>query len=53
MKTMTIRNVPIELAHALDKERRKRGTSLNRTALALLRNALGVPNQAVPSNGLR
>lgn len=53
MKTMTIRNVPIELAHALDKERRKRGTSLNRTVLALLRNALGVPNQAVPSNGLR
>ena len=28
MKTMTIRNVPIELAYALDKERRKRGTSL-------------------------
>ena len=53
MKTMTIRNVPAELAQALDKERRKRGTSLNRTVLALLRNALGVPNQAVRSNGLR
>ena len=53
MKTMTIRNVPTELAQALDSERRKRGTSLNRTVLALLRNALGVPSQAVRSNGLR
>ncbi len=53
MKTMTIRNVPAELAQALEKERRKRGTSLNRTVLALLRNALGVSSQAVPSNGLR
>lgn len=53
MKTMTIRNVPTELAQALDKERLKRGLSLNRTVLTLLRNALGVPNQAVRSNGLR
>ena len=53
MKTMTIRNVSPELAQALDKERRKRGISLNRTVLALLRNALGVPNQALRSNGLR
>ena len=53
MKTVTIRNIAAELAQALDKERRKRGTSLNRTVPALLRNALGVPNQAVRSNGLR
>ena len=53
LKTMTIRNIPTELAQALDRERRKRGTSLNRTVLALLCNALGVPNQAVRSNGLR
>ena len=53
MKTVTIRNVPTDLAQALEKERRKRGTSLNRTVLALLRNVLGVPNQAVRSNGLR
>ena len=53
MKTVTIRNVPTDLAQALEKERRKRDTSLNRTVLALLRNALGVPNQAVRSNGLR
>ena len=50
---MTIRNIPTDLAQALDRERRKRGTSLNRTVLALLRNALGVPIQAVWSNGLR
>ena len=53
MKTMTIRNVPSNLAHALDQERRRRGLSLNRTVLALLRNALGVPSVAVRSNGLR
>ncbi len=53
MRTMTIRNIPAELAQALDKERRRRGSSLNRTVLALLRNALGVPNAAVRSNGLR
>ena len=59
---MTIRNIPAGLAQALEKERRKRGTLvhqvaaksglLNRAVLALLRNALGVPNQAVRSNGL-
>ncbi len=53
MKTMTIRNVPAELAQALDRERTRRGVSLNRTVLALLRNALGVANAAVRSNGLR
>ena len=53
MRTMTIRNIPAELAQALDKERSRRGISLNRTVLALLRNALGVPNAAVRSNGLR
>ena len=52
METMTIRKRS-ELAQALDKERRKRGTSLNRTVLALLRNASGVPDQAARSNGLR
>ena len=53
MKTMTIRNIPAELARALDKERQRRGLSLNRTVLALLRNALGMPSAAVRSNGLR
>ena len=53
LKTMTIRNIPAELAQALDTERLGRGISLNRTVLALLRNALAVPNAAVRSNGLR
>ena len=53
MKAMTIRNIPVELAQALDKERQRRGLSLNRTVLALLRNALGMPSAAVHSNGLR
>ena len=52
MKTMTIRNVPAELARALDKERRRRGLSLNRTVLALLRTALGLPSAGMRSNGL-
>ena len=50
---MTVRNIPAELAQALDKERRRRGLSLNRTVLALLRNALGVPHGVSRSNGLR
>ena len=53
MKTMTVRNVPTEPAQALDQERLRRGLSLNRTVLALLRNALCVPSVAVRSNGLR
>ena len=53
MKTITIRNVPTELAQALDQERRRRGLSLNRTVLALLHNALGVPSVVARSNGLR
>ena len=53
MKTMTIRNIPAELAQALDKERRRRGISLNRTVLALLRDALGVPRAVTRSNGLQ
>ena len=52
MKTMTIRNVPTELARALDQECRLQGLSLNRAVLTLLRNALGVPSVAVRSNGL-
>lgn len=53
MKTITIRNVPTELAQALDQERRRRGLSLNGTVLALLCNALGVPSVVARSNGLR
>lgn len=40
-KHLTIRNVPPRLAKALDAERRRRGTSLNRTVLEVLGRALG------------
>ncbi len=50
MKNLTIRNVPDELHEALQQERRRRGESLNRTVIDLLRQrlALGVTR----SNGL-
>ncbi len=53
MKTMTIRGVPAELAAALESEKRRRGTSLNRTVLELIREALGLSDTGVRSNGLR
>ena len=53
MKTMTIRNVPAELSAALEAEKRRRGLSLNRTVLALMREGLGVPSGRNRSNGLR
>ena len=53
MKTMTIRNVPAELATALDAERRRRGLSLNRTVLSLMQEALGISTSGSRSNGLR
>ena len=52
MSTMSIRNVSVELAAALDEEKRRRGLSLNRTVLALMEESLGV-NGNIPSNGLR
>lgn len=53
MKVMTIRNVSAELQEALENEKRRRGSSLNRTVLALLREALGLSKAGVRSNGLR
>lgn len=52
MRTMTIRNVPTEVARVLDAERLRRGLSLNRTVLALLAESLGVSGKP-RSNGLR
>ncbi|MDE0064368.1 MAG: hypothetical protein OXP09_04335 [Gammaproteobacteria bacterium] len=52
MKTMTIRNVPAELATALETEKRRRGLSLNRTALLLMQEALGIAGTRRRSNGL-
>ena len=50
MKALTIRNVPPDVAEALEREWRGRGTSLNATVIDLLRQALGVGR--VRSNGL-
>ena len=53
MKTMTVRNVPAELAEALEAEKRRRGLSLNRTVLALMGEALGISTGRGRSNGLQ
>ena len=39
---MTIRNVPKELTAALEREQRRRGTSMDQTVIDLLREGLGV-----------
>lgn len=48
---LTLRNVPPEVAQSLQREARRRGTSLNQTAVDLLRAGLGVATSR--SNGLR
>jgi plasmid stability protein len=50
MKTITIRNVPPEVARALEREKQRRGASLNRTVIELLSQGLGVG--VIRSNGL-
>ena len=52
MKALTIRNVPPDVAKALEAETKRRGTSLNGTVISLLRHGLGV-RQPRWSNGLR
>jgi plasmid stability protein len=51
MKTLTVRNLPNEVAAALDRERRRRGSSLNQTVIDLLRVGLGAG--VTRTNGLR
>ena len=51
LKNITVRNIPPELAKALDRERRRWGDSLNKTVLELLRQGLGV-GPGARSNGL-
>jgi plasmid stability protein len=50
MKNLTIRNVPEEVADALEAEKHRRGESLNQTVIQLLSQGLGVG--WVRSNGL-
>lgn len=53
MKALTIRKVDPTLAKALERERKRRGTSLNQTVLDVLRRSLGVIPGETRSNGLR
>jgi len=50
VKHVTIRNLPAEVAEALEREKRRRGESLNQTVIALLSQGLGVGMSR--SNGL-
>jgi plasmid stability protein len=52
MKHLTVRSVPDELHEALEREKNRRGTSLNQTVIDLLSQRLGV-GTAPRSNGLR
>lgn len=47
---MTIRNLPAPVADALEREKRRRGRSLNQTVIDLLGQSLGVEGSR--SNGL-
>lgn len=42
MKQISVRNVTPDIAAALERQRKLRGTSLNATVLDLLRQALGL-----------
>ena len=50
MRALTIRNLPPAVAEALEREKRRRGASLNQTVIELLSQGLGVG--ATRSNGL-
>ncbi len=52
MRYLTIRDIPEELAEAIDKERRRRGKSLNQTVIQLLAQSLGVLSHGHRKNGL-
>ncbi len=52
MKSLTIRGVPSDLSEALEKEKNRRGLSLNQTVLQLLSQGLGVGPADFRKNGL-
>jgi hypothetical protein len=49
---MTLRGLPADLARALRREAKRRGTSLNETAKDLLRRGLGLHDDGAYDNGL-
>jgi hypothetical protein len=53
MRHLTVRNVPPELSEALDREKHRRGTSLNQTVIDLLCQGLGCAGPRERRNGLR
>ena len=50
IKALTIRNLPPDIGEALEREKRRRGKSLNQIVIDLLRQGLGA--RGVRSNGL-
>jgi hypothetical protein len=50
IKALTIRNLPPSIAEELEREKRRRGKSLNQTVIELLSQGLGA--QGPRSNGL-
>ncbi len=52
MQYLTVRNIPEEIAIALEAEKHRRRQSLNQTVIELLRQGLGVGQGRKRSNGL-
>ena len=52
MKTMTLRNVPEDLARELEQEKQRRGKSLNQLAIDLMEGSLVLCGEKPRSNGL-
>jgi plasmid stability protein len=52
MRHLTIRNIPPEVAEALDKEKLRLQASLNQTVIELLRQSLKVGRSGERNNGL-
>jgi plasmid stability protein len=52
MRHLTIRGLPADLAKALEEEKRRRGKSINQTAIDLLGQALNLGWTSESANGL-
>ncbi|MDP9120983.1 MAG: hypothetical protein M3O15_06380 [Acidobacteriota bacterium] len=52
MRHLTIRNLPSDVAEALEKRKDRSRASLNQTVIDLLRRALGVRGRGEETNGL-
>lgn len=52
VKHLTVRNIPQDLAVALDAEKQRRNSSLNQIVIDLLKQSLGVDSHQRRSNGL-